>query len=201
MGAGLHPSLLDCRELWLNKNWLSLQRQVKETEVLRCSSKALLEVIPTCFNKSWISFPLLFLIFIFPCCLSCCSCWASWPLLWKGGSAREGLSLGLVIWLFFLLFCLIVTPLLVLQSCITAVLFYVIFRALNSFQTPLLSYAGSESLLVFALKMCTIIRSVLCVSFSCFFFGSSGSECAMLPFRHQHKEIERFYFWTWLLGI
>lgn len=91
----------------------------------------------------------------------------------------------------FSCFCLIVTPLLVLQSSIKAVLFYVIFKALNSFQTPPLSCAGSESLLVFALKMCTIVRSVLCVSLSC---GSSGNERAMLLFRYHHEEIERFYF-------
>lgn len=112
----------------------------------------------------------------------------------KWGQREGGALTGFGDLVIFSSFCLIVTPLLVLQSCIKAVLFYVIFEALKSFQTPPLSRAGSESLLAFALKTCAIVRSVLCVPFCCLFFGSSGSECAMLLFRHQHEEIEGFYF-------
>lgn len=86
------------------------------------------------------------------------------------------------------------TPLHVLQSYIKAVLFYFILKASNSFQTPALSRAGSERLLEFAFKKCAIVGSVLCVSFCCLFFGSSGSDCATLLFRHQREGIERFLF-------
>lgn len=112
----------------------------------------------------------------------------------KWGQHEGGALTGFGDLVIFSSFCLIVTPLLVLQSCIKAVLFYVIFETLNSFQTPPLFLAGSESLLAFALKMCTIVRSVLCVSFCCLFSGSGVSECAMLLCRHQHEEIEGFYF-------
>lgn len=114
---------------------------------------------------------------------------------------REGGALtGFGDLVIFSSFCLIVTPLLVLQSCSKAVLFYVIFKTRNSFQTPPLSLAGSESLLAFALQMCTIVRSVLCVSFSCLFFGSSGSECPKLLCRHQHEEIQGVFFLNLTFG-
>lgn len=128
-----------------------------------------LEVITTCFHKPWTSFPLPFLVLLFLCLHSCFSCWSlSSAKLATGPQGSTGGCPGLG-GFFACSFCLVVTPLLVVQSYVKHVLWYFIlfFKALNSFQTPLLSCADSERVLESAFKKRAIVRSVLCVAFCC----------------------------------
>lgn len=152
-----------------------------------------LEVITTCFHKPRTSFPLPFLVLLFLCLHSCFSCRSlSSAKLATGPQGSTGGCPGLG-GFFVCSFCLVVTPLLVVQlRQVCFMVFYLIFKALNSFQTPLLSCADSERVLESAFKKRAIVRSVLCVAFCCLFFGSPLGECATLLFRRWRERAERF---------
>lgn len=146
MGAWLHPSLTHCREFDSIQRWgllaFTAEGNSRRQRFLPCLSKALLNFITTCFNKSWISFPLPFLVFLSLCFQSCSSWEASCTLLWNRAAGGDVLPLGLgSVYLFFYLFGCGSSPgpTEPHQGCL-------IFKALSLFRIPSFSCAGSETL-------------------------------------------------------